>query len=101
MVVIFSAAFATNKIANHYIFNHSDVVPAIGAFTAGNLYSSKIGGTAFTFMVTGVLFLVPVSQRFSIFVVCLVSPRQQVTVAVSTLGVPCQQWPSVVLLVFS
>jgi uncharacterized membrane protein YjjB (DUF3815 family) len=63
MVVISSAAFATNKIANHYIFNRSDIVSAIGAFTAGilgNLYSRKMGGTAFTSMVTGVLFLVPV-----------------------------------------
>jgi len=62
MVVISSAAFATNKIANHFIFNRSDVVSAIGAFTAGilgNLYSRKMGGTAFTSMVTGVLFLVP------------------------------------------
>jgi uncharacterized membrane protein YjjB (DUF3815 family) len=63
MVMISSAAFATNKIANHYIFNRSDIVSAIGAFTAGilgNLYSRKMGGTAFTSMITGVLFLVPV-----------------------------------------
>ena len=68
MVVISSAAFATNKIANHIIFNRSDVVSAIGAFTAeilGNRYSHKIGGTAFTSMVTGVLFLVPVSHESS------------------------------------
>jgi hypothetical protein len=63
MVVISSAAFATNKIANHFIFNCSDIVSAIGPFTAGilgNLYSRKMGGTGFTSMVTGVLFLVPV-----------------------------------------
>jgi uncharacterized membrane protein YjjB (DUF3815 family) len=30
----------------------------------GNVYSRVFGGTAFTSMVTGVLFLVPVSQRF-------------------------------------
>ena len=45
------------------------MVSAIGAFTAGilgNLYSRKMGGTAFTSMVTGVLFLVPV-RFFSFF----------------------------------
>ncbi|KAH7887628.1 hypothetical protein F5I97DRAFT_1806015 [Phlebopus sp. FC_14] len=62
MVVISCASYATNKIANHYIFNRSDIVSAIGAFTVGvlgNMYSRKMGGTAFTSMVTGVLFLVP------------------------------------------
>ena len=64
MVVISCASYATNKIANHYIFDRSDIVSAIGAFTVGllgNIYSRKMGGTAFTSMVTGVLFLVPVS----------------------------------------
>jgi uncharacterized membrane protein YjjB (DUF3815 family) len=64
MVGISCASYASNKIANHYIFNRSDVVSAIGAFTVGllgNIYSRKMGGTAFTSMVTGVLFLVPVS----------------------------------------
>jgi len=63
MVVISCCSYASNKIANHYIFNRSDVVSAIGAFTVGllgNIYSRKMGGTAFTSMVTGVLFLVPV-----------------------------------------
>lgn len=63
MVVISCASYASNKVANHYIFNRSDVVSAIGAFTVGvlgNMYSRKMGGTAFTSMVTGVLFLVPV-----------------------------------------
>ncbi|KAG5221560.1 DUF1212-domain-containing protein [Salix suchowensis] len=62
MVVISCASYASNKVANHYIFNRSDVVSAIGAFTVGvlgNMYSRKMGGTAFTSMVTGVLFLVP------------------------------------------
>ncbi|KAJ7228522.1 DUF1212-domain-containing protein [Mycena pura] len=62
MVFISCSSYATNKIANHYIFNRSDVVSAIGAFTIGllgNVYSRKMGGTAFTSMVTGVLFLVP------------------------------------------
>jgi len=63
MVIISCASYAANKIANHYIFNRSDVVSAIGAFVVGvlgNVYSRKMGGTAFTSMVTGVLFLVPV-----------------------------------------
>ncbi|KIL68095.1 hypothetical protein M378DRAFT_185147 [Amanita muscaria Koide BX008] len=62
MVVISCCSYASNKIANHFIFNRSDVVSAIGAFTVGilgNIYSRKMGGTAFTSMVTGVLFLVP------------------------------------------
>jgi len=66
MVVISCCSYASNKIANHYIFNRSDVVSAIGAFTVGllgNVYSRKMGGTAFTSMVTGVLFLVPVSLK--------------------------------------
>ena len=64
MVVISCASYAANKTANHFIFNRSDVVSAIGAFAVGllgNIYSRKMGGTAFTSMVTGVLFLVPVS----------------------------------------
>jgi uncharacterized membrane protein YjjB (DUF3815 family) len=62
MVIISCVAYATNTLANHYIYNKSDIVSAIGAFTVGllgNLYSRKMGGTAFTSMVTGVLFLVP------------------------------------------
>ncbi|KAL9712845.1 pheromone-regulated protein prm10 [Leucoagaricus gongylophorus] len=62
MVIISCCSYASNKIANHYIFNRSDIVSAIGAFTVGllgNIYSRRMGGTAFTSMVTGVLFLVP------------------------------------------
>ncbi|KAF9451649.1 DUF1212-domain-containing protein [Macrolepiota fuliginosa MF-IS2] len=62
MVIISCCSYASNKIANHYIFNRSDIVSAIGAFTVGllgNIYSRKMRGTAFTSMVTGVLFLVP------------------------------------------
>lgn len=65
MVVLSCVSYAANKIANHFIFNHSDIVSAIGAFAVGllgNIYSRKMGGTAFTAMVTGVLFLVPVSS---------------------------------------
>lgn len=63
MVVISCFSYAANKVADHFIFNRSDVVSAIGAFAVGflgNVYSRKMGGTAFTSMVTGVLFLVPV-----------------------------------------
>jgi len=63
MVVISCISFAANTTANHFIFNRSDVVSAIGAFAVGllgNVYSRRFGGTAFTAMVTGVLFLVPV-----------------------------------------
>ncbi|KAI0269942.1 hypothetical protein BC834DRAFT_819968 [Gloeopeniophorella convolvens] len=62
MVVISCISYAANKTANHFIFNRSDVVSAIGAFAVGllgNVYSRRFGGTAFTAMVTGVLFLVP------------------------------------------
>lgn len=64
MVAIASIAYVANKVADHFIFQRSDVVSAIGAFVIGilgNVYSRRMGGTAFTSMVTGVLFLVPVS----------------------------------------
>jgi hypothetical protein len=73
MVVISCCSYASNKVANHYIFNRSDVVSAIGAFTVGllgNVYSRRMGGTAFTSMVTGVLFLVPVSAPFDPGIFC-------------------------------
>lgn len=62
MVVISCTAYFANMFANYYIFERSDIVSAIGAFVVGvlgNIYSRKMGGTAFTSMVTGVLFLVP------------------------------------------
>ncbi|KAF7968626.1 hypothetical protein HWV62_29791 [Athelia sp. TMB] len=62
MVVISSASFAANKLATKYVLDRTDIVSAVGAFAAGvmgNLYSRKFGGTAFTSMVTAVLFLVP------------------------------------------
>lgn len=65
MVGISCAAYAANTVAKIFIFNRSDVVSAIGAFVVGvlgNIYSRLSGGTAFTSMVTGVLFLVPVSS---------------------------------------
>jgi hypothetical protein len=73
MVAISCASYASNKAANHFIFNRSDIVSAIGAFTVGllgNIYSRKMGGTAFTSMVTGVLFLVPVCNTLLSSPVC-------------------------------
>ncbi|KAI0061304.1 DUF1212-domain-containing protein [Artomyces pyxidatus] len=60
MVVISCAAYVGNKAAEHFIFGQLDIVSAIGAAVVGvlgNLYSRRFGGTAFTSMVTGVLFL--------------------------------------------
>jgi len=55
-------SFAANTAANHYIFNRSDVVSAIGAFVVGllgNIYSRLFGGTAFQVMSVAVCFLIP------------------------------------------
>lgn len=71
MVMIAILSYTCNKIAKMYIFNQSDVVAAIGAFTVGvmgNTYQRLAGGTAFTYMVTGVCFLVPVSHHLSLLV---------------------------------
>ena len=65
MVIFSCAAFAANRTANHFISDRGDIVSASGAFViglCGNAYSRLVGGTAFTSMVTGVLFLVPVSR---------------------------------------
>ncbi|THH15504.1 hypothetical protein EW146_g4980 [Bondarzewia mesenterica] len=62
MIIIACVSYATNKVAVHYIFNRSEVVSAVGAFTVGmlgNVYSRKMGSTAFTSVVPGILFLVP------------------------------------------
>lgn len=70
MVIISCVSYTSNKLANRFIFSRSDVVSAIGAFTVGllgNFYSRRMSGTAFTSMVTGVLFLVPVSPRWYYF----------------------------------
>lgn len=63
MIIISCAAYTTNKVATRFIFDHSDVVSAIGALTVGIMGSiwAKISkGSAFAYMVTGILFLVPV-----------------------------------------
>ena len=64
MVCFSCLAYAANRVANVYISDRGDIVSAVGAFVigiCGNMYSRVVGGTAFTSMVTGVLFLVPVS----------------------------------------
>ncbi|KAI0652067.1 hypothetical protein C8Q79DRAFT_1005298 [Trametes meyenii] len=62
MVFFSCAAYAANKGANYFISDRGDIVSAFGALIiglCGNTYSRVVGGTAFTSMVTGVLFLVP------------------------------------------
>lgn len=63
VMVLFSCiTYAANKLAARFISNASDVGSAVGAFVIsllGNVYSRVFGGTAFTSMVTGVMFLVP------------------------------------------
>jgi uncharacterized membrane protein YjjB (DUF3815 family) len=64
MVFFSCCAFAANRAASIVLPGRTDIISAAGAFVIGllgNLYSRVVGGTAFTSMVTGVLFLVPVS----------------------------------------
>ncbi|KAF9029244.1 DUF1212-domain-containing protein [Hymenopellis radicata] len=62
MVAFACCSYATNRAANIVLPDRTDIVSAAGAFVIGllgNAYSRIIGGTAFTSMVTGVVFLVP------------------------------------------
>ncbi|OAV94801.1 hypothetical protein PTTG_01049 [Puccinia triticina 1-1 BBBD Race 1] len=62
MIIIACIGWVCNYFANQFIFDRSDVVSFLGAFVIGllgNMYSRIFKGTAFTSMVTGVLFLVP------------------------------------------
>lgn len=64
MVLFSCAAYATTKAVTLYVSDHISVVSALGALViglCGNIWSRSGGGTAFTSMITGVLFLVPVS----------------------------------------
>jgi uncharacterized membrane protein YjjB (DUF3815 family) len=64
MVGFSCCAYAANQVASTVLPGRSDIVSAAGALVIGllgNAYSRIVGGTAFTSMVTGVLFLVPVS----------------------------------------
>lgn len=73
MVVFACCAFVANRLSNNYLPGKSDIISASGALVIGvlgNVYSRVMRGTAFTAMVTGVLFLVPVSSPE----VCFVRP---------------------------
>ncbi|KXN85677.1 Pheromone-regulated membrane protein 10 [Leucoagaricus sp. SymC.cos] len=62
MVTFSCAAYAANKATSILLPGRTDIVSAAGAFVIGllgNIYSRVVRGTAFTSMVTGVLFLVP------------------------------------------
>ncbi|KZT02409.1 DUF1212-domain-containing protein [Laetiporus sulphureus 93-53] len=62
MVAISCAAYAANRGANLLVSNRPDIISALGSIViglCGNVYARLVGGTAFTSMVTGVLFLVP------------------------------------------
>ena len=63
MVFLSCCSYAANRAFAIMLPGRTDIVSAVGAFVIGvlgNIYSRKMGGTAFTSMVTGVLFLVPV-----------------------------------------
>ncbi|KAE9408275.1 DUF1212-domain-containing protein [Gymnopus androsaceus JB14] len=62
MVLFSCCSYAANRSTSIVLPGRTDIVAAAGAFVIGllgNIYSRVIGGTAFTSMVTGVLFLVP------------------------------------------
>ena len=71
MVLFSCCAYAANHAASLVLPGRTDIVSAAGAFvigSLGNVYSRVVRGTAFTSMVTGVLFLVPVSAHvFHVF----------------------------------
>lgn len=63
MVIFSCCSYAANRAASVVLPGRTDIVSAAGAFvigSLGNVYSRVVRGTAFTSMVTGVLFLVPV-----------------------------------------
>ena len=73
MVLFSCAAYATTKAVDMYVTDHVAVVSAFGAIViglCGNIWSRLGGGTAFTSMITGVLFLVPVSVSLPCEVTC-------------------------------
>ncbi|KAF5384823.1 hypothetical protein D9615_001375 [Tricholomella constricta] len=62
MVSFSCCAYAANRAISTVLPGRTDIVSAAGAFvigSLGNIYSRVVRGTAFTSMVTGVLFLVP------------------------------------------
>lgn len=63
MVFFSCVAYAANHATSIVLPGRTDIVSAAGAFaigSLGNIYSRVVRGTAFTSMITGVLFLVPV-----------------------------------------
>lgn len=67
MVAFSSCAYVANRATSIVLPGRTDIVSAAGAVVIGflgNVYSRIVGGTAFTSMVTGVLFLVPVSPIY-------------------------------------
>lgn len=68
MVFFACAAYATTKAVTLFVSDHLSVIAAFGAVViglCGNIWSRLGGGTAFTSMITGVLFLVPVRSSRS------------------------------------
>ncbi|KAF8634439.1 hypothetical protein AX15_000888 [Amanita polypyramis BW_CC] len=62
MIFFSCVAYAANRATSLVLPGRTDIVSAAGAFvigSLGNIYSRVVRGTAFTSMVTGVLFLVP------------------------------------------
>ncbi|KAF7306765.1 hypothetical protein MIND_00468200 [Mycena indigotica] len=62
MVFFSCCSYTANRAVSQILPSRPDIVSATGAFIIGllgNLYSRLLRGTAFTSMVTGVLFLVP------------------------------------------
>lgn len=69
MVAFSCCSYAANRATSIILPGRTDIISAAGAFVIGclgNIYSRVVGGTAFTSMVTGVLFLVPVSVSIEI-----------------------------------
>ena len=63
MIFFSCVAYTANRATSLVLPGRTDIVSAAGAFaigSLGNIYSRVVRGTAFTSMVTGVLFLVPV-----------------------------------------
>ncbi len=70
MVFFSCVAYAANRATSLVLPGRTDIVSAAGAFaigSLGNIYSRVVRGTAFTSMITGVLFLVPVCIEKIIF----------------------------------
>jgi uncharacterized membrane protein YjjB (DUF3815 family) len=63
MIIFSCCSYTANKVSNWFLSDKGALAPAAGALVIGllgNIYSRWSRGTAFTSMVTGVLFLVPV-----------------------------------------